>query len=311
MPLRNQLPSSSALFMFEAAARHLSFTAAGREFNVTQPAVSRMIARLEAHLNLRLFHRLPTGLELTEEGRLLYRAVSTGFQQIEIALDELRAKGGTAGIVTISVSSAFAMHWFMPRFDLFRQACPEIDLRFQLVHGEPVGPLDGVDFGIRYNRQPGADHHYWKLIDEIVLPVCSPAYLAAHGGLDDCADLSGHTLVHLSGPLRVPWRRFLAETGYPPPAESRDLTFSDYALVIQAAVKGQGIALGWWHVVANELHQQGLVRAGSREFRSGDSYYLVASGARPLRKSAILVRDWLLAEMAALDAPQYAPARGP
>lgn len=297
--------------MFEAAARHLSFTAAGREFNVTQPAVSRMIARLESHLDVRLFHRLPTGLELTEEGRLLYRAVSTGFQQVEIALDELRAKGGHAGIVTISVSSAFAMHWFMPRFDLFRQAFPEIDLRFQLVHGEPVGPLEGVDFGIRYNRQPGADHHHWKLIDEIVVPVCSPAYMAAHGGLDGCADLSGHTLAHLSGTMRVPWRRFLAETGYASPAGSRSLTFSDYALVIQAALKGQGIALGWWHVVVNELHQQGLVRAGSREFRSGDSYNLVAPAARPLRKSAVLVRDWLLAEMAALDCPNTAPRDAP
>lgn len=293
--------------MFEAAARHLSFTAAGREFNVTQPAVSRMIARLESHLDARLFRRLPTGLELTEEGRLLYRAVSAGFQQVEVALDELRAANGDAGIVTISVSSAFAMHWFMPRFDLFRQAFPDIDLRFQLVHGEPVGPLEGVDFGIRYNRQPGADHHHWKLIDEIIVPVCSPAYLAVHGSLDDCTDLSGHTLAHLSGATRVPWRRFLAETGYPSSTGGRSLTFSDYALVIQAAVKGQGIALGWWHVVVNELHQQGLVRAGRKEFRTGDSYNLVASAARAPRKSAILVRDWLLAEMSTVENLSSAP----
>ena len=306
MSLRNKLPSSSALFMFEAAARHLNFTAAGREFNVTQPAVSRMIGRLESHLEARLFHRLPTGIELTDKGRQLYRAVSTGFRTVEAALEEMRAENGLAGVVTISVSSAFAMHWFMPRFDLFRQACPEIDLRFQLMHGEPVGPFEGVDFGIRYNQQPSSDHHHWKLIDEIVVPVCSPSYVAEHGSLDDCADLRHHTLAHLSGATRVPWRRFLAETGYPEPAGSRSLTFSDYALVIQAAVKGQGMALGWWHVVANELLQQGLVPAGRKEFRTGDSYYLAASASRPLRKSAMLVRDWLLSEMAAMQASQGA-----
>ena len=297
MFLRKLLPSSGAIFMFEASARHLNFTAAGREFNVTQSAVSRMIGRLETHLDVRLFQRHPTGLELTEEGRILYKAVSNGFQQVEIALDEIRAKNGRGGMVAISVSSAFAMHWFMPRFGTFRQSFPEIDLRFQLIHGEPVGPFDGVDFGIHYNHHQSPDHHNWKLIEEIVVPVCSPGYLEVHGSLDYCTDLRAHTLAHLSGVMRVPWRRFLAETGYPDIQGSRNLIFSDYALVIQAAIKGQGIALGWWHVVANELQQKGLVRAGTGLLRTGDSYYLVATASRPLRKPAAMVRDWLIAEM--------------
>jgi len=302
MSLHQLLPSSGAIFMFEAAARHLSFTAAGREFNVTQSAISHMISRLETHLGVRLFMRRPKGIELTEEGRILFHAVSNGFQQVEIALDELRERNGQSGIVTISVSSAFAMHWFMPRFDIFRTEFPEIDLRFQLIHGEPRGPFDSVDFGIHFNPHPSPDYQSWKLIDEIVVPVCSPGYLASHGGLDDCLDLSHHTFAHLTGPLRIPWHRFLVETGYPDGNGARRLVFSDYALLIQAAIKGQGIGLGWWHVVANELQHDGLVLAGDRVMQTGDSYYLVATSSRPMRKPAVIVREWLFAQMVGIRA---------
>ncbi|HEV7251892.1 MAG TPA: LysR substrate-binding domain-containing protein [Mesorhizobium sp.] len=299
MSLRKMLPSPNAIFMFEAAARHLSFTSASREFNVTQSAVSRMIARLENHLDTRLFYRIPTGIELTDDGRLLFEAVGGGFQQIETALDDIRARAGGAGTVTLSASSAFSMHWFMPRFDRFHQALPEIDLRFQLVRGEPTGPVENVDFAVRYNQPSNGELHSWPLIEEVVLPVCSPSYLAEFGGLEGCDDLRHHTFAHLQDSPRLPWHRYLAIYDYPSLAGSRSLTFTDYTLVIQTAIKGRGIALGWWHVVANELLQKGLASAG-KEFRSGDFYHLVATKRRALRKPAILVRDWLLDEMTML-----------
>ena len=296
MSLRKLLPSSNAIFMFDAAARHLNFTNAAREFNVTQSAVSRMIGRLEDHLGARLFHRLSTGIALTDDGRILFDAVSGSFQQVEAALDDIRARAGGGGTVTLSASSAFSMHWFMPRFDRFQESLPEIDLRFQLVRGEPAGSLDDVDFAVRYNQPETAELYSWPLMEEIVLPVCSPSYLSEFGDLDGCADLRQHTFAHLQDSPRLPWHRYLAIHGYPSPAGSRSLTFSDYTLVIQAAIKGRGIALGWWHVVAHELLQKGLVPAG-KEFRSGDCYHLVAMKRRPLRKPATLVRDWVLNEM--------------
>lgn len=298
--LRRSLPSANALFVFEAAARYLSFTRAAVELNVTQSAVSRMIARLEAHLEAKLFIRTATGIELTDDGRQLYHAVTGSFQHIEMALEAIRARHGDTGMVTLSLSSAFAMHWIMPRLDRFQALYPSIDLRFQLVRGEPVGPIEDVDLATRYNFPRDVDHDSWPLMAEKVLPICSPSYLAAHGPLSHERGLAGHTFVHLSGSTRIPWPRYLAEFGYASSEGSRSLTFSDYSLVIQAAISGRGIALGWWHVVAHELAQKELVVAAPEVLNTGNHYYLVASNRRPLRKPAIVVRDWLLSEMQAL-----------
>jgi len=299
MHLHRLLPSANALFVFEAAARHLNFTHAGAEFNVTQPAVSRTIGRLESHLGVRLFQRLNPGLALTEEGRQLHRAVAAGFNAVEAVLEELRARDNRDGTITVSVSAAFAMFWFMPRLDQLRTDLPGIDLRFQLVHGEPVGPISGVDLAIRYDPPAQPDLLSWKLSDEIVLPVCSPGYLAMHGPISARDDNHGHRLIHLAPPIRMPWSRYLSETGFPP-ATAGGQMFSDYALVVQAAIKGRGVALGWWHVVANEFAQDGLVPAGGPELATGRAYHLVAAANRPLPRPVLMLRDWLLDEVATL-----------
>ncbi|MGF7161477.1 DNA-binding transcriptional LysR family regulator [Rhodoligotrophos appendicifer] len=301
MSLRRLLPSPNAIFVFEATARHLSFSRAAEEFNVTQSAISRMIARLETHLGTKLFLRSPVGVSLTDDGRQLYHAVTAGFQQMEMALDDIRARQGEEGTVTLSLSSAFAMHWVMPRLARFQTSLPGIDLRFQLARGEPDGPLDGVDLAIRYNAIANEEQQSWVLMEEIVLPVCSPAYRAEHGLLDEAAgDLTQHTFAHLSGSTRIPWTRYLGAHGYGQPPGSRSLTFSDYTLVLQTALRGRGIALGWWHVVADDIVHGDLVPAARGVMRTGHAYHLVATTRRPLRKPAALVRDWILEEMAAL-----------
>lgn len=297
--LRRLLPSANALLVFESAARHLSFTRAAAELSVTQSAVSRMISRFESHIGLPLFQRHPTGLALTDDGRLLYNSVASSLQRVEITLEDLLSRKSGKSTVTLSVSSAFAMHWFMPRLARFQEEFPAIDLRFQLVRSEPVGPVLDVDFGVRYDTPDDGNHLRWQLMEEEVIPVCSQAYLDTHGSLDDCADLSGHTLVHLSGSLRIPWSLYLSEFDYPPVSGSRSLTFSDYTLVIQAAISGRGIALGWWHVIANDLLSHNLAPASRNTLRTGRSYYIVATASRPLREPAALVRDWLLTEMQA------------
>ncbi|MCJ8054650.1 LysR substrate-binding domain-containing protein [Shinella curvata] len=295
MSLRKSLPSPTALFMFEAAAKNLSFTKAGTEFNVTQSAVSRMIKRLEVHLGTELFNRNPTGLELTSDGAELFKAVSSGFRTIEAGLEDLRSRQGNARRVTISLSSAFAMHWFVPRVDRFQERFPDIDLRFQLVKGEPLGPFDDVDLAIRYNHPPNTEQHSWKLAEEVIVPVCSVLYREQHGSLDDFA--RGHVCAKQSGQMRIPWPVFLDKTNAIDLNIDRYLTFSDYALVVQAALKGRALALGWLHVVGSELLEEGLVRAGPQCLKTGYDYNVVATKARPLRDVSSQVKDWIVGEM--------------
>ncbi|MBZ9991350.1 LysR family transcriptional regulator [Mesorhizobium sp. BH1-1-5] len=301
MPLRARLPSPGALFMFEAAARHQNFTLAAREFNVTQPAISRMISRLEQHLGTKLFLRRSTGLELTEEGRVLQRAVRQGFDRIEEAVCDIQAGANAGDVVTLSVTSAFAIHWLMPHFDKFRQDVPGVQIRLDLIHGEPYGSLGAADIGVRYAFPEGDEIESWPLVEEVVIPVCSPGYLHTHGPIDGLRGLKGHILASLIGKMRIPWPTFLAAVGLGHFREATELAFSDYALVIQGAIKGQAIALGWWHVVAGEVLSGGLVPAGRTPLRTGAFYHLVARRSAARRPEVQKVRDWLRAEFMAIE----------
>lgn len=302
MTLRSRLPSTGALFVFESAARKLSFSEASREFNVTQPAVSKTIRQLEDDLGVRLFERRSGGVTLTRAGQILADAVEGGFRRIEDAFQEIERLKSDPDTVTLSVTSAFAMHWFMPRMDLFRSTFADIPIRFQILHDEAVGPLDGANLGVR--RTEEADHGFeaWFLQQERIVPVASPAYVAAHGTLDGDT-LAGHTLGHLNQQLRVPWAKYLSEMGFPPPGGAAEIRFSDYALLMQAVIKGQCIGLGWRYIVEHELEQGGLVTLCDRDYLTGLDYHVVAAADSPMRETTAQVRDWLIAELRSGEAP--------
>ena len=133
--------------------------------------------------------------------------------------------------------------------------------------------------------------------DEVILPVCSPDYLARNGSLSGADTFEGHTLAFLDGQVRAPWEVFLQGTLGHVPRGARRMTFPDYALALQSAVKGQTVALGWWHVVANELALGGLVPASPWVLRTGRTYKLYVQEASARRRAVTDVRDWLLADM--------------
>ncbi|MGY2049674.1 LysR family transcriptional regulator [Methylobacterium sp. JK268] len=289
-PLRRMLPSSHALFVFEAVARHASFTRAAAELNVTQPAVSKAITQLERHLGVRLLDRSSDGIALTEDGGLLFRRVADGFQGIEGALREIDIRRTGTDTVTLSLSSAFATHWLMPRIDTLQEAFPAVDFRFQLIPGALGGPVDSVDLGMRYGEGPDLDHEALFLMNEVMLPVCSPAYLAgstASGGRT--------TMVNLTA--TAPGRTREVDPGPGWTGTRASLNFSDYAVVVQAALIGQGVALGWLNVVSHWLATGDLVPASERLTRTTRVCHLVHLRARPLRRSVAAVRDWIVAEM--------------
>ncbi|WP_062116233.1 LysR family transcriptional regulator [Aureimonas sp. AU40] len=289
--LRRLVPSMNALLAFESAARCGSFARAAAELSVTPPAVSRMIGRLEDHLGVRLIQRMPTGNTLTESGAILFEGIEKSFRGVEAALREIERRRSDDRSVTLSVSTAFTTHWLMPRFSRFQADLPEIDLRFQLLPGPLGGPVDDVDLGMRFDAF-GRDHDVRLLAPEVLLPICTPAYRERlrNGRIPP----ESEAVINLSS-AQPDWSNLVDfngafETGH-------SLAFSDYTIVVQAALLGQGVALGWLSVVAHWLCVGSLVPASTKLRVTGRPCQLVRSRARPLRPAVAAVRDWIAEEV--------------
>lgn len=285
--LRRKLPSSSSLFVFEAAARCGSFTRAANELCVSQPAVSRMLSRLEQHLGVALFERARAGARLTEEGELLFANVQEGFATIESAIDELTARATGLETVTLSLSTAFTTHWLMPRMSLFTQRFPQVDLRFQLMAGRIGGPLVDVDLGMRYLLPEAVQPADLRLMPELTVPVFTPAYRDAQ-----YSNGQPPTLICMDNQGRD-WASGLCLPGKP----ENSLVFTDYAVVVQAALLGQGVALGWLNVVAHSLAKGELLPAATPVTRAARYCCLVSPPNRPLRPVVGQVRDWIAEQL--------------
>jgi DNA-binding transcriptional LysR family regulator len=295
MTLRRRLPSPGALFAFETAARLGSFSRAAEELNITQPAVSHAIATLEQHLGQKLFVRAGPRIELTAAGQRLARITMRAFRSIEDTLAELAAHDQDREVVMLSISSGMATHWLMPRYGAFRAAFPEVDLQFRLIAVSVGGPLGGSDIGLR--AASGADSRRLKgwFAPERVVAAGAPAYLREHGDL--ACPRRGHTLISLPEHW-FDWPEFAAAAGLRLPAVHERLAFSDYAVVLQAALNGQGLALAWTSVASRLLLDGMLVKAAGRVVQTDRSYHLIVNPQRPPRPVVQAVCDWLIAEMA-------------
>ena len=289
------LPSSNALFVFDAAARNGSFTAAAAELNVTQPAVSRMLGRFEDYLGVRLFDRTTGGATLTDAGELLYRRVLDGFRSIESGLIEIERRRRGTETVTLSVSSAFTTHWLMPRIDKLQRQFPSVDLRFQLISGSLRGAVENVDLGMRFRDQDDRESNGAIVMKEVMLPICSPGYRDMNASKEPT---EGRTIIKLADTLED-W-----DTQYPGSLTSgsgpaKALSFSDYAVVVQAALLGQGITLGWLTVVSHWLLTGTLVPASESLVSTRRVCELVNPRHRPIRPVAVEIRDWIIEQMQA------------
>lgn len=283
------LPSSNALFVFDAAARNGSFTAAAAELNVTQPAVSRMLGQFEQHLGVRLFDRKAGRAVLTEEGELLYRRVLEGFRSIESGLVEIERRRKGTETVTLSVSSAFTTHWLMPRIDKLQRQFPRVDLRFQLISGALRGPVENVDLGMRFRDREEPSSGGTLVMKEVILPVCSSGYLGQTGP-------EGNTIIRLAetpGDWAADYPSFLTKRR----GAAKVLSFTDYAVVVQAALLGQGIALGWLTVTSHWLLTGALVPASDALTTTRRICEFLPPRNRPMRPVAAEIRDWIIEQM--------------
>ena len=283
--LRRRLPSPGSLFVFEVAARSENFTHAAAELNVTQPAVSRALAMLEAHIGAQLFQRSRHGVRLTEDGKLLKSAVSMAFSQVESALHQIEERRTGKAQVTISVSTAFTNHWLMPRITRFQAAFPDVDLRFQLIPGTVTGGLGDVDIAMRYGVPGEIPGRF--VMQEAYVPVCAPGYLQTMR--DGRA-----ALILLEGD--APDRLASVEARSLGTPHGR-LTFSDYSVVVQAALVGQGVAAGWLNIVSHWMGEGRLVPASRTVVVPGRECRLQIRDEGPRSEVVSAVADWLLEEM--------------
>lgn len=290
-----------ALRAFEASARHASFAAAAAELNVTPAAVGQLVRTLEQWLGAPLFVRAPGGrtrLVPTEAALRALPDIRAGFERIELGLERLRE--GAGGVLTVTVSPAFAAKWLLPRIEGFQQAWPELDLRLDTNHKPVDFALQRVDIGVRYGagKWPGLVAH--KLMDEEVYPVCAPA-LAAAGNFPGPAGLVHETLIHdlsMEGHAGFPsWADWFAAAGVAATPAARGLRINNSAAVLQAAIDGQGIALARSAMAHEDLLAGRLVRLfPALRLPSPLAYYVVYRPDSAALPALAAFRDWLFAQ---------------
>lgn len=297
--LRTKLPPLTALLAFEAAARHGNFTRAATELGVTQAAVSKQIRAAEEFLGVKLFNRANRGIALTPVGRRLESAVASGLDHIAVVVDEIRRPIGPAQ-VSVTTTIAMASIWLMPRIAAFRAAHPEIDLR--IIAADPIFDLaaEGIDIGIRYGMGQWPGVTTVPLFEIELFPICSPGFLERNPAIRTPHDLLKTSLLHIDEPNSqdADWAVWFAALGIVTPPFTGGLRFNNYPLVIQAAIDGQGIALGWGHIIEDLLQSGALVRPINASRRLKPAFYLATSLVAPLRPPVQIFYDWLLAETA-------------
>ncbi|QBF32709.1 LysR family transcriptional regulator [Thalassococcus sp. S3] len=280
---RPQLPLN-ALRVFEAAARHLSFTQAALELCVTQTAVSHQIKNLESRLGVTLFRRVPRGLVLTDEGRALVPVLSTAFDQVGDVLDRF-LDGRYRETLHVGVVSTFATGWLLPRMPDFTAQHPGIDLRVSTNNNRVDIAREGLDMAIRFGDGTWPGIEAVPLIETPLSPLCAP----------DCplttpADLAGHMLLrsYRSGE----WESWFADQGLTCP-DLRGPIFDNSLAMADMAARGFGIALLPVAMFAHEIATGRVVRPFAHTITIG-RYWLTRLKSRPVSPAMKLFESWLV-----------------
>ncbi len=295
---RQDLPRLDLLRSFESAARHLSFTQAAQELFLTQSAVSRQIQQIEDSLGVPLFVRRHRALELTEAGRTLQRAVVDCLARLRDATALVRAAPKLRQ-VTLTTTPGFASLWLIPRLAHFTANHPQVDVRISATLEVQDLERSHLDLAVRFCAL--GDGQGAPLFEETVLPVCSPQLLRDKANpLKKPADLARHTLLAVDTPgdmsVTGDWQPWLKVMGLPEVRTKNTLRFTQYADTINAAVAGQGVAIGRFPLLNDMLRDKRLVAPFTGAAASQRAYF-VAMGSSAVRNTdAQDFAAWLRAE---------------
>jgi LysR family transcriptional regulator, glycine cleavage system transcriptional activator len=294
--MSRKFPPLSALPCFEAAARHLSFSRAAEELNVTPGAISRAIKHLEDQLDVVLFERATRSVRLTAIGEPYARAVREALDQIAVATAVVSTRRSSATL-NVSTSDGFAGKWLVPRLYRFHRAHGDIDVRVSTTGKLTHFLGDGIDIAIRYGsgNYPGLTSEF--LTEEEVFPVCSPRLLSGAHPLRKPADLKHHTLIHDGFP--IDWATWLTSAGIKGIDPHAGISFDSATFAVESAVQGEGVVLGRTMLVAADLASGRLIRPFKHAVKSFSSFYVVYPPGAIRQRKVKAFRDWLFSEMAA------------
>ncbi|CAD0185974.1 Gcv operon activator [Ruegeria sp. THAF57] len=289
------LPPLTTLSAFEAAARHLSFKNAAEELSVTPGAVSHQIKALEGDLGTALFQRKHRGVDLTEDGKALYEALSSSFTRVSKTLGAIRNRA-SVGKVTVGSTTAVAALWLSPAVIRFWRDMPEVNVD-QLSQDRAFRDRPDVDFFIRYGRDSDPSLTNTPLFRDHLVPVASPevADRLIGASLDE---LAAERLIHLESEDRswTTWPEWFQQLGYSGtiPIESR---VNSYSVALQLARKGAGLALGWQRLIQPMLQSGKLVTIGPHQLTAPNQFYLVGRPDEDLSDSARALKNWIIQEV--------------
>src|SRR5215468_10638031 len=280
---RYRLPQLGFIQGFEAAARNLSFTKAAEELLITQSAVSRQVKALEDHLGVALFERRQRALAL-----------------LQAAADQLRASGRTRQL-SLTTTTGFASLWLIPRLQRFTRLHPDVDVRISATTAVINLERSLVDLAVRYCRPEDVPERATRLFGEEVVAVCSRALLRDRSRpLKQPRDLKHHVLLHFDYAGALPsfldWGTWLTSLGIGDLKPAGALHFSQYEQMIQAAISGQGVALGRQPLV-NDLIQSGALVTPFRKAVVGSRAYFIIESAHAAAKPHVRqFAAWLMEE---------------
>ncbi|HVO87986.1 MAG TPA: transcriptional regulator GcvA [Casimicrobiaceae bacterium] len=292
--MARRLPPLNSLRAFEAASRHSSFTRAAQELFVTQGAISRHVASLEAWLKVQLFARTPRGIELTPKGAVFFRVVRGALDQLEYGTRQLQQKPDDKTL-RLKVPPTFAIRWLVPRLAQFHAFKPDIDVQITTSH-QPVNfNREDVDACIHSDSQPLAEARCLRLFGELLLPVCSPSLLSDGATLQSPRVLAKHVLVcSLHRPRD--WPTWLGAAGIHDIDGNNGIKVENSALAYQAAIDGLGVVIAQRSFIEDDLRSGRLVAPFALQVPTDGAYYLGYPADRPKSEGVAAFETWIVAE---------------
>ncbi|WP_210542720.1 LysR substrate-binding domain-containing protein [Rhodoferax sp. PAMC 29310] len=282
---------------FDVCARLLSFTAAAQVLGTTQPAISQHIKRLEESLGTALFERVYRGLKLTPQGLLLLAHVQRGLESLDLGVQAVRSQP-LQDVLRVATDFAFAAYWLMPRLPRFHQQYPHIDVNLLTGNRSVAAPPIDADLSMVFGDGHVKHAESHLLFREEALPVCSPRLL--HGlatpSLEQLLTLPLLQLKANTGKRWYDWPTLLKALGLTQAPTFSPLSFDNYTLLIQAALAGQGVAIGWRHLVDDLITQGLLCPVGAATVVSDLGYYLVLPERKRRPRAVQLFVDWIREE---------------